>query len=97
MLVLCAINGCIESGLQWYKLYSETFMEKYFELNPYDICVSDKMVNGKQLINVWYVDKTNVSNMEAKLVEDSINDLENHFGALVVTKLNQHTYWGIYH
>ena len=30
MLVLCAIYGCIESALQWYKLYSETLIEKGF-------------------------------------------------------------------
>ena len=69
MLVLCAINWCIESALHWYKLYSETLMEKCFELNPYDICVSSKMVNSKQFTLVWYVDENKVSHMEEKLVE----------------------------
>ena len=44
-------------------------MEKCFELNPYDICVSSKMVNSKQFTLVWYVDENKVSHMEEKLVE----------------------------
>ena len=47
MLVLRAINGCIELALKWYKLYSETLMEKGFKLNTYAICVANKLVNGK--------------------------------------------------
>ena len=72
-------------------------MEKFFELNPYDICMSNKMVNGKQFIHVWYVDKNKVSHMEAKLVGDLINDLGNHFGELVVTRGKQNIYWGVSH
>ena len=60
-------------------------MDKGFELNPYDICVANKMVNGKQFTLVWYVEDNKVSHMEAKVVEDLINDLKNHFGELLVT------------
>ena len=55
MLVVYAIIRCVELHVQWDKLKSEILMEKYFELNPYDICLSNKLVNGKQFINVWYV------------------------------------------
>ena len=97
MLVLCAVNGCIESAIHWYKLYSETLMEKCFDLNPYDICVSNKMVNGKQFIHVWYVDENKVSHIEVKLVEGLIKYLINHFGELVGTRGKQNIYWGISH
>ena len=80
MFIVCAINGCIESAIHWYKLYSEKLMEKCFEVNPYDICVSNKMVNGKQFILVWYVDENKVSHIEVKLVEGLIKYLINHFG-----------------
>ena len=45
------------------------------------------MVNGKQFINVCYVDKNKFAHMEEKLVEDLINNLEKHFGELVVTRV----------
>ena len=57
ILVLRTIYGCIESALQWYKLYSETLTEKCFELNPYDRCVENKVDNGKQCTLLWYVDE----------------------------------------
>ena len=47
MLVLCAIYGWIEFNIQWYKLYSEKLMEKGFELNPYERCVANKIMNDK--------------------------------------------------
>ena len=61
-------------------------MEKGFKLNPYNRCVSNKLVNGKPCTRVWYVDDNKVSHMEAKVVEDLINDLKNHFGELVVAR-----------
>ena len=51
------------------------------------------MVNNLSMCGMYK--KTNVSHMEEKLVENLINDLENHFGAIVVTKGKQHIYWGI--
>ena len=54
-------------------------MDKGFELNPYDICVANKLVNGKQFNLVWYVDDKKVSHVEAEVVDNLINDLKNHF------------------
>ena len=56
ILVLRAIYGCIESALQWYKIYSETLMKKGFELNKYGIFVANNLVNETQCTLVQYVD-----------------------------------------
>ena len=86
MLVLRAIYGCIELALHWYKFYSETLTEKYFELNPYDRFVKDKMVNVKQFTLVLFEDDKKVLHMEAKVVEDLIRDLNNHFRGLALAR-----------
>ena len=70
-------------------------MEKGFELNQYHICVVNKVVNGKHFTLVWYMDNNIVSHMEARVVEDLINDLKKHFGELVVTRGNKHTFLGM--
>ena len=70
-------------------------MDKGFELNPYERCVADKMMNSKQCSLVCNVDNNKVSHMEAKVVEYSINYLKNSFGELVVTGGNNHTFLGI--
>ena len=48
--VLRAIYGCIESALLWYELYVKTLKGMGFKLNPYDRCVANKMIKGKQRV-----------------------------------------------
>ena len=54
--VLRALYGCIESALLWYDLYSTTLEKEGFVINPYDRCVANKIINGKQCTIVFYVD-----------------------------------------
>ena len=65
------------------------------ELNQYDICMGNKLANGKQCNLVWCVDDDKVSLMESKSVKDLINNLEKHFVDLVVTIGNNHTFLGM--
>ena len=65
------------------------------ELNQYDICMGNKLANGKQCNLVWCVDDDKESLMESKLVKDLINNLEKHFVDLVVTIGNNHTFLGM--
>ena len=53
-------------------------MEKCFKLNPYDRCVANKLVNGKQCTIFCYVDDNKVSHMEAEVVEDLIKYFKNY-------------------
>ena len=68
--VIRAIYGCIESALQWYKLFTGILKDMVFELNPYDTCVVNRMVNGKQLTIVWHVDDCISSHMEKAVLEE---------------------------
>ena len=55
--------------------------------------MANKLVNGKKSTLMWYVDDNKVSHTEAKVVEDLINNLINHFGELVVTRGKRHKFW----
>ena len=59
-----ALYGCIKSAMLWYNLFTENLTEMGFEINPYDTCVANKMINGKQYTIVWYVDDLKVSHVE---------------------------------
>ena len=52
---LKAIYGCIKSALLWYNLYESTLAKDGFEINPYDKCVANKMVNGKQCLSLIHI------------------------------------------
>ena len=60
MKVVRAIYGCIQSALLWYDLYTNTLKGMGFEINPYDKCVANKMINGKQCTIGWYVDDNKI-------------------------------------
>ena len=49
------IYGCIESALLWYKILSTALEGLGFEINPYDKCVANKMIEDKKLTIDWYV------------------------------------------
>ena len=68
--VLQAIYGCIESALRWYELYSETLCKEGFIINPYDKCVANKIINGKQCTIVWYVDDNKISHADPEVVTE---------------------------
>ncbi len=52
--LLKALYGCVRSALLWYELFYGTLKELGFELNPYDPCVANKIVDGHQCTIVWY-------------------------------------------
>ena len=66
-----------------------------FVINPYDRCVANKMVNGKQCTIVWYVDDAKVSHSEETVVRSVISDIEKHFGKMEATYGNTHDYLGM--
>ena len=61
--VFWALYGFIESLLQWYILFKST-LEKEGVLNPYDLCVSNKIIDGKQFTIYWYVDDKKISHID---------------------------------
>ena len=55
-----------------------------FKLNPYDLCVANKIIEGTQCTVVFYVDDNKISHKNPKVVHDVINKLKKQFGELTV-------------
>ena len=87
--VLRALYGCLESALLWYNLYSTTLRKMGFELNPYDSCVANKMIDGHQCTVAFYVDDNKISHRDPKVVTRVINELKEHFGDLKIKRGNR--------
>ena len=79
----------------WYDLYSTTLQQHGFILNPYDKCVANKEINGKQCTIVFYVDDNKISHEDPQVVTDVINILKGHFGELTVTRGKKHDFLGM--
>ena len=63
--LLNALYGLLKAALLYYRKFVADIKSIGFELNPYDRCVANKMVNGKQLTLVWHVDDLKVSHVDA--------------------------------
>jgi hypothetical protein len=66
-----------------------------FELNPYDLCVANKIINGKQCTVAWYVDDNRISHVEQEVVDEIVGKIEERFPGLTVEKGNAHSFLGI--
>ena len=93
--VLKAIYGMIESALRWYELFTGTLCGMGFELNPYDCCVANKMIDGNQCTVGWYVDDNKVSHISNKVNTMIVDAIEEHFGKLARTTGSKHTFLGM--
>jgi hypothetical protein len=93
--LLKALYGCVRSALLWYELFATTLQGMGFVLNPYDPCVANKEINGNQCTIVWYVDDNKISHVDAKVVTDVIEKIENKFGKMTVTRGNEHIFLGM--
>jgi Reverse transcriptase (RNA-dependent DNA polymerase) len=90
-----ALYGCVKSALLWYELFTSTLQDMGFELNPYDACVANKMINGKQCTVVWYVDDNKISHVDPEVVSQIIHKIEEQFGKMTVTRGPEHTFLGM--
>ena len=70
--ILRALYGMIKSPLLFYRKLRKDLESIGFKINPYDICVANKMVNGKQFTIVWHVDDLKCSHVETSVVDDFI-------------------------
>ena len=77
--ILRAIYGCIESVIQWYRLFTTTQQTEGFVLNPYDMCIANKNINGRQCRIAWYVDDCMCTYHLEEVLDNIANMLQKHF------------------
>jgi hypothetical protein len=66
-----------------------------FKLNPYNPCIANMMVDGKQYTICWYVDDNKISHVDAKVVDWVIEEIEKKFGKMTVMRGKKHVFVGI--
>ena len=73
-----ALYGTMKSALLFYRKLVSELQEMGFEINPYDPCVANKMVNGMQMTIRWHVHDLMISHLsqdEIVKVVQGINDI----------------------
>lgn len=78
--VLKAIYGMLKSALLFYRKLRSDLEQIGFVVNPYDICVANRMVDGKQQTITWHVDDLKSSHVNSKVNDEFIEWLEKMYG-----------------
>ena len=97
---LKAIYGTLKAALLFYKKLVKDLKSIGFEVNPYDPCVANKMINGKQCTVVWHVDDLKISHVDAKENDKFVQWLREMYedeliGAVKVNRGKVHDYLGM--
>ena len=59
--LLNVLYGILKGALLFYEKLTADLLSIGFELNPYDPCVANKLVAGKQMTLCWHVDDMKLS------------------------------------
>ena len=80
LVVLRAIYGMLQSALLFYKKFRKDLEREGFLFNPYDPCVANKYVRGKQLTVLFHVDDVKVSCVHKDTVDNFIQWVDYMYG-----------------
>ena len=72
----------LTSALLFYKQWKKDLEGIGFKINPYDPCVANKMVNGKQLTVTWHVDDLKVSHVDQSVVLEFVEWVKKLYGQI---------------
>ena len=96
--LLKALYGTLRAALLFWELLSRQLIQWGFVVNPYDWCVANKTVNGKQCTVLWHVDDLKISHVETTVVDGIISQLNERFGKESPISINRgkvHDYLGM--
>jgi len=91
-----AMYGLLRSALLFYRKLVAELENVGFKLNPYDPCVANKTINGKQMTVCWHVDDLKVSHVDPLEVTKFGQWLNATFGVTVAEHRGKvHDYLGM--
>jgi hypothetical protein len=78
--LLKALYGTMRAARLFWERLSKQLVDWGFTPNPYDSCMVNKMVHGKQLTVAWHVDDLKILHVSTKVVDDLIANLDSELG-----------------
>ena len=90
-----ALYGCLKSGLLFWQHLSNVLEQMGFQLNPYDTCVANKIIDGSQCTIVWHVDDLKISHAKQSVVDHVISLLEKTYGKMSTQRGTKLSYLGM--
>jgi len=92
-----SLYGMMKASVLYYKKFRNDIEDIGYKINPYDICVANKMVNEKQHTIKWHVDDVKSSHVDPQVNEDFYKCCEQKYeedgiGKVSVSRGKRHDY-----
>jgi hypothetical protein len=71
-----ALYGMLQSSLLYYKKFRREIESIGFVINPYDLCVANRKVNGKQQTVTRHIDDLKSSHVDPKVNDEFLKWLQ---------------------
>jgi hypothetical protein len=105
LLVQClnAVHEKMVASLLYYKNFAKSLTKQGYKINPYNRCVANKVVKGKQVAICFHVDDCKISHKSSAVIDDTIAWLrveyktifEGDLGQMKVHRGKIHKYLGM--
>ncbi len=99
LLLHKALYGMLQAALLFWRNRSSFLVDKLgFKLNPYDTCITNKIIDGKQCTIGWHVDDLKILHVNPRVVESIVAQLNNKYGKeeqILVNRGKVHDYLGM--
>ena len=98
VVVLKALYGMRIAAVLWYQKFRKDLEGIGFVFNPYDPCVANRTINGKQQTIIFHVDDLMSSHVDSSVNDTFIkwcNKLYGSYGEVVATRGHKHDYLGM--
>jgi hypothetical protein len=76
-----ALYGMLQSSLLYYKKFRKDIESIGFKVNPYDPCVANRIINGKQHTVTWHVDDLKSSHVDPKVNDKFLEWLKSKYAS----------------
>jgi hypothetical protein len=72
LLVQClnAVYGTMVAALLYYKKFVKSLTKQWYRINPYNGCMANKVVKGKQVTICIHIDDCKVSHKSSAVIDD---------------------------
>jgi hypothetical protein len=96
LLLQKALYGMMKSALLFYRKLVSELKEMGFEINPYDPCIANKMVNSTQMTIRWHVDDLMMSHVSRDKIIKIVQKIKNIYGKNLTKNIGKvHDYLGM--
>jgi hypothetical protein len=84
ILVEClnALYGTMVASLLYYQKFTTSLKDNGYEMNPYDPCVWNKTIDGKQCTICFHVDDCKISHASQKVIDSTIDWLRRDYESI---------------